>query len=447
MGEAENMRLHGSPGGPLPHHQLDTSYMKTSRLQKRTNRFKAKNAIRNLERTDTSGERAEWNLNELTQPGAKTLWNQYELKENYEMYMLSDNSFLLRQKDVQPWQEDKFFEDLEKYDKHGVEYLTRKLWRTRFLVARYSNTRILNINDTSDGERVEVTCSCFFFERKSMACRHIYAILNRKPVYTDAKVRWWRRYYAASVHEGLQEQRNVFARLRELEWNGKGVIINFSDVTSTLVPGAGTKPLDWFLDAWDNIVLRGPSYWTSVDSGIRTELQVRNTMSGVGNLVVPENQPPIGLSQDIRLSQTRQQEETTLSQLVEKANSPLFDRRRPNREEAIGATISDEKMKEQMGFTTPYRAFHSLFTDICKATKTFDDWKEVRESLQNLHATLLAPKVKANTASVGTVGKESNVLGIPLHNTSQMTYNREHRYTSPKKKKNKRNRTQVESSN
>ena len=107
--------------------------------------------------------------------------------------------------------------------------------RSAWCVAQFERTRIVKVKK-QHGTLV-ASCSCELHSRWSHCCRHIHACLIRKPVHTDASVRWWN--ICECRH--LKSDKELTAKLDQLRHGSglNGVKVEVSDMVKSNI---GDKP-------------------------------------------------------------------------------------------------------------------------------------------------------------------------------------------------------------
>ena len=63
----------------------------------------------------------------------------------------------------------------------------------KYIIPRFERTRVVKLVQMPDGTWVLV-CSCRLLKTRGHACRHVYKVLKRHPVLSDANVRWQNGY-------------------------------------------------------------------------------------------------------------------------------------------------------------------------------------------------------------------------------------------------------------
>ena len=79
--------------------------------------------------------------------------------------------------------------------KHALEEYKKVLRNIMaHVIPRFERTRTVSLVPGQCAGEYILTCSCNRYRKLGMACRHIYAILNRYPRASDCKIRWFISY-------------------------------------------------------------------------------------------------------------------------------------------------------------------------------------------------------------------------------------------------------------
>ena len=133
-----------------------------------------------------------------------------------------------------------------------------RLWnRMAWYIPSFARTRKVVIKK-EHGSWVAV-CSCMMYTRHQKCCRHVYAVLDRHPVPTDASIRHFNIYH----RDFMMDDDELTERLRSLRDDTPltGVPIQLDDL---ITEGRGRQDLNFYEEAYGATVLRGPSHWTEV---------------------------------------------------------------------------------------------------------------------------------------------------------------------------------------
>ncbi|CAB9497578.1 expressed unknown protein [Seminavis robusta] len=133
--------------------------------------------------------------------------------------------------------------------------------RRNYVIPVFEKTRQVTVV-VSEGSKFLV-CSCGHWTGYSIACRHIYKVMERKPVETDAKIRNFKLYRMYVGDKTKQEMSERLERLRDHPSQKIGVLLtdDLPNHVSWKEVGKGDAPLEFFLETLDKIKLRTPSYW------------------------------------------------------------------------------------------------------------------------------------------------------------------------------------------
>ena len=149
---------------------------------------------------------------------------------------------------------------------------------------KFMRTRAVKISSHSSGSHLAISCTCPFHARFGLCCRHIHSVIERNPVLTDAKVRWWRCYREDHV---LADSQSTPASERILRLESKlteGIpmlgdeldMIRGSHVPGTCSDSSANKQLLWFEECLNKIVLHPKSYWKNSALAHRVVNQANN---------------------------------------------------------------------------------------------------------------------------------------------------------------------------
>ena len=141
-----------------------------------------------------------------------------------------------------------------------AEYLTMLPESMKYIIPRFERTRVVKLVQMPDGTWV-LECSCRLFTTSGHACRHVYRVLNRHPVLSDANVRWQNGY---CQHYGRNDQlTNAYMDLRSIKL--RGVVVTDEEVTSitsSMRIGSGDREENYFLRSHGKLYLRGHNtFW------------------------------------------------------------------------------------------------------------------------------------------------------------------------------------------
>jgi hypothetical protein len=169
--EAENSVVKRHPVGPRPNESIDKStkaltLIADSRLLK-----KEQNAASALDTIPTVGYKRGIH-DQITNHAANLVMAQYNEQPKYVLYRLDEQTFYVKRKHHTPktgtdWRRDNF----------GL-----------YMVPSFERTRIVRILNHGNGEYL--VCSCCYFERHGVGCRHTYKVLKHHPKAYDVAVRW-----------------------------------------------------------------------------------------------------------------------------------------------------------------------------------------------------------------------------------------------------------------
>ena len=190
-------------------------------------------------------------LSDLTRHANACIWKEEGQRDKYNVYIgsaadrgLDAAIFYVRRKRQEDSLENKQPACQERKD---TAISVRVNARASWFVPTFQRTRVVRVSK-QHGVSV-ATCSCHCFARMGYCCRHIYAVLTRKPLYTDASIRYWNIYefrYKGSDKELTQKLKAIRDDTRLT-----GIKVELSDLVDQPI---GDKPWHWFKEALNRFV-------------------------------------------------------------------------------------------------------------------------------------------------------------------------------------------------
>ena len=403
VNESENHSLKYSAAGPKACDSVDQSLERIIRLQEQRSKRKQQKVAIEMNSRPVNKIHRENNLPDLTRHANGLIKEEVEHRDRYNIFLGTPQSpdtvrlyYLRRRREpdhsIQACQ--------ERTDSTIAE---RVAARVEWYVPKFERTRVVRVS-IEHGVPV-ASCSCMTYTRKGYCCRHVYAVLTRKPVYTDAHIRYWNIYEFR--YKGADK--DLTQRLKAIRDETKlsGIKVQIEDLVNT---GVGDKPWSWFEESLNKPFLRSPSYWSG-----------RSIHGDVG---VPGNVPmgPVGLVREAHQSQSRIEDDNDMEVDEHDAFVETNDR---DCDSPANNIVFDE--------FKPERAFeltHKLHREICDDIQTKDQLRKFVDLLQDFHKLII--KENAESQNLENTG---GVASLPMTQTHQEEPRMKKRWSPPKKRK------------
>ena len=239
INEAEHRAYKKHVAGPLPQHDLAESRARVDKINEDKNERKMKKVAFDNNAVHAKAADREQHVQGLTDYASTRLRKEHDESHKYQAFRQSRFEFYVKRDyntyDTSPEEDcelprrisQSVFNQLKaaksqlkkQDDKKRMERLTAKLMgdnkgnlpeykqllrlAMKYVIPRFENTHRVKIQQLSaDGDFVLV-CDCKIFTKYGHGCRHVYRILKRRPLITDAKVRWHNGY---ALHYGIHKE-------------------------------------------------------------------------------------------------------------------------------------------------------------------------------------------------------------------------------------------------
>jgi MULE transposase domain len=196
--EAENSVLKSTKLGTRPNQSIDTSALTQNNLSEQRLDKDRKAIATKVDQTRVSENALQFpEINGvINNVGFKLVIGQYFGAKNLEVYRQSESVFLVQQKTT-------LLENVPSYEQ------TTKF--INYMVPTFERTRVVEI--ISNAGRMHMVCSCGYFKRMGIPCRHMYCILKRKPLPSDLILRYHLQFHHKYQMPGCEEISNAFDQI------------------------------------------------------------------------------------------------------------------------------------------------------------------------------------------------------------------------------------------
>jgi len=373
VSEIENSSLKENAIAPCKHHTIDDSQERLEHIKTYRDRSKIKRNFAALDATPILESDKQRTVVGVTRYASDCMFEQYDKHDRYAVFRSALHRFWVRDKRMGPPSTSCRFPD-----KEGTLEKNRKKTRSAWIIPRFHRTRVVELIEQD--ELLLMICSCGHFQRTGLPCRHMYRVLIRLPVQTDAMVRWWKQYTLLYNLGQTPEIVEPLLALRKRSITMSGPPINMADVQALSVGSGEGGTVEWFREALSGVTLKGHNYWSTPHG----EQLLRRTLGHGGpgyGYTEGMTLPPFGLVQDIAPSERMSQESVE--------DFPVDDDFPVDYDNDSDGS-DDELIRQAMKTSNPYKEFHSLYSDITKCVSTLEDWKFLRSQLHQLHKDCLA---------------------------------------------------------
>jgi SWIM zinc finger len=396
--ESEGSALKRSAVGPKPNHSIDTAVDATIKFNDR----------RSVKHNSASAAAldATWLsyydhpvYSKLTPPAAKQLKIQFDDASNYCVFCPDGER---RQ----------FFVKRSFYHKTTDEILDP--WFYQHVVPSYERTRVVDVCEDS-AKCFFLRCSCGYFDRFGIVCRHQYAVLRKgltparhSPQLSDVAVRWQTLY--GYYYGRKNEEKFTKAFDAAIENEACGAHVELAWLQENYSVGHGNRQESFFTRSLDSkpVQLRESNWWNAVKDV---------DISGLGANRENVESRPFGTDQFVHLSAAAQASQRDWDEDSEGPGCPWdveesggsFERNpdpeafasepfdygpdiRPPSQERLAAIRKTIIAKEQ------YSSLHPIFAGICDLCVDANHFYVAAEKLKALHKDLLAMNAQASSA-------------------------------------------------
>lgn len=188
--EVENSVLKRASNGPKPFHAIDTAARKMILLQDMRISEKCQKAANAMNKRNTRATPNDIDTS-LTNYCVEQVLLQSNAGYDYDVYRQNDSVFFVKRKPDSALTSP----ELEAYKLdvgRGRQSTETNHRNALYFVPKYERTRVVSIVVKEDKQFLQ--CSCGKFERHGFPCRHIYAVLKRKPMPYDVIARFHKSY-------------------------------------------------------------------------------------------------------------------------------------------------------------------------------------------------------------------------------------------------------------
>jgi hypothetical protein len=326
LAESAGGALKKSAVGPKPNHPIDQSAAAQLQYQARLHAHHDFAAARALTLTHINPS---WfpAYDEMTDHASRLLHKQFEQSSNYDVLRRDASTFYVKRKSEESLGEGSDSGPTDQQVDRATDRASDIATDCEYYIPRYERTRVVTLRAADDQpNQVFLHCSCGYYHRQGIVCRHQYAILTRgtnplrqEPLIGDVIVRWWKSYGYFHLEDDALTRAFEEAILLE----GCGAAIGHRDNLQQ-IDWLQDKPPTFFTSSLNCIKHRSGSYWQSsqvgeVDGNGRSrgrEVQPRESMFGVG-----EHVHLSALAESSQISQ----EEVTNSGGTEDSNNEDFE--------------------------------------------------------------------------------------------------------------------------
>lgn len=377
VAEAENWVLKTCEGGPRGNQSLDRSFRATESQSTSRRRIEERKQMAAFESVPTNKEERERTVLELMRYCNLLLHDQYDMAQYYVIIATDDpNVFLVKRRYKRPV-------GTASKEKRNASHKSRLRERTKWIVPDFERTRTIRIS-VIDGMRV-ATCDCNHHAEHGLCCRHIYKLVGRAPIATDAVVRWWSKYtfYMSRDHLRIGQ---ILMKHRDID-SLSGVPLCVPCLP--IIEARATMPFSYFTRSLHRLYLR-PSYWTNQRREIAEQLYVK---PGTASWQVRQSRPNMLTffhhSQEARADMESQ----------DTAGIP-----------SDGESTSDEDSNNGCGKEDPYHVMTQRVGQMARYCKTHD-WKEIVEKhMASLEVALM--KRCAEESGVKQTSENTDAKGM-----------------------------------
>ena len=296
VNEIEHKAMKYSQGGTQPHNSVDQTVRKLNDLRTRKDRRKNRQAACALDAVKAQKMERERHCSDLTNFVNKILLTEWDLSEDYENYQEADDTFYVK------YRYEPESNRIKSNEKKTMTHSERIVHRCNWIIPRFERTRVVTLKD--EGGKMVAKCTCALFERQGICCRHIYSLLGRGIILTDAIVRWWKKCIYYYGKPGKEEFAACLQNARD-KTQAAGVIIDVSDICDT---NSTSKSRDYFVSTIGNHRVRRNGHWTCSQQITRHAAKKPSQPTATGQ-AMPLT--PLAFTTEIHLSETQLSQQST----------------------------------------------------------------------------------------------------------------------------------------
>lgn len=321
--EVENSSMKRYGLGPRPQHTLDKSVRAMlGHAEKRTGE-KARKAADAMDSQpmDKIGSGSDL-YKKLTDYAAQALEENYASSDEYLLFRQDKSTFYVKARS---------------YPDFSDTFL-------KFIVARFEHTRVVSIHQAASGQYY-VVCSCGLHAQFGFGCPHVYKVLDREPLSTDAAARWLLSYILLYM-EGDNEFDTKMDRAIDNEPNG--LYVNPSDLDLKWEVGHGDGDREYFLESLGKVKLQRGTFWSNHNESLPIEV----SQSLIERQVRVPVAHPAAMQQTVMLSQQAEREFGEQDDLLPSdfgAGDDMEDRTEGEEEAAAAAPAEEDEEEVQDG--------------------------------------------------------------------------------------------------
>lgn len=446
--EIENRALKYSVGGVASGMDIADTHVSISYLQQKKEREKQRKAARELTATVTAKKDLERLVRGVTKPCSDILRDEYEKRRDYRVCQKSRDSYYVKYcKETEP---------LPFADEDGITGDVRRLHRGRWIRPSFERTRTVSLvrDDREEDQQLQLFCSCGEWPVMGLACRHIYAVLDKEPCRTDAKVRWWLDFTCVGDSTSEDALKEEWLLLRTRSSLMVGVPLEEQpQLSHPTLESLGFEEKDFFLRSAGSAKLKERGFWATP----RGQAALQRIKSRYPNIALAG---PFNTTQDIVLSEHA----PTRLQLCETAalentqdwngqygfvpcpNNDEFDAiyvPPPEKELASFSqdlpdwsseeeedSFENQEIMKELNAVGAYGVFKDMFEQCTALVKTPNDFRILRDTLQQARCDLM----KRAMDREGAATSDGKMASLPALDHGKKSAKRTKRMCSPNKK-------------
>ena len=191
---------------------------------------------------------------DLTKHSSDKLWEEHGKIADYLCYPISSTKCLVKWKPS--------FEYRFDLDNSKSTWAVSSQLRKHYMVPRLQYTRTVELKRDRETNEMHATCTCGFFERQGLTCRHIFAALGTEPTRWDAQVRWWLIFqYLFNGDEVDPDVRKKTYELHAASRRMEGPMVQMDKIPTH--PRSKEEPLAWYQETLAHPKVAPTGYWAT----------------------------------------------------------------------------------------------------------------------------------------------------------------------------------------